>query len=123
MRLTETSVTKQYPSERYPSEQCPSEQCPSWCETDHRAEDTPTSRVHRAIGPSVPVIAKQVEVNNDEIEHRAEALDFDIGLSLSTGDTDTWISIGASGQQQIEVTTESARRLLDRIRHRLESAG
>jgi len=68
---------------------------------------------------SVPVVAVATDVDGHALVRRAEALEFEIGVSHVDGDPDTWVYIGASPGQQIEVSLESARRLMEEVGRRL----
>jgi hypothetical protein len=85
--------------------------CPAWCEIDHREEDHPDDRVHRTEAPSVPVIARSRRFD-DGLRYEVGAMDFEVGVSRRDGEVETWIYVGGETGQQIEVTRESAARLL-----------
>ena len=94
--------------------------CPAWCAVDHSEEDHPDDRSHRTDAPSVPVIARTRRFD-DGLAFETEAMDFEVGMSRRDGDADTWIYVGAGGEQQIEVSRESARRLLRALDARLRA--
>jgi hypothetical protein len=85
--------------------------CPAWCAIDHRQEDHPDDRVHRTEAPSVPVIARSRRFDG-ELRYEIAAMDFEVGMSRRDGEAETWIYVGGETEQPIEVTRESAARLL-----------
>jgi hypothetical protein len=85
--------------------------CPAWCVVDHREDDHPDDRVHRTDAPSVPVIARSRRFDPD-LTFEVDAADFEVGVSRRDGDVETWIYVGGGSGQQIEITRESAARLV-----------
>jgi hypothetical protein len=89
--------------------------CPEWCAVDHREDDHPDDRSHRTDASAVPVIARSRRFENDALVFELEAMEFEVGASRRDGEADTWIYVGAGGGQQLEVSRESAERLIRAI--------
>jgi hypothetical protein len=87
------------------------DECPAWCAVDHREDDHPDDRSHRTDTPAVPVIARARRFD-DGLVFETGAMEFEVGVSRPDGEVDTWIYVGAGPGQQLEVSRESAKRLL-----------
>lgn len=88
--------------------------CPRWCAGDHLESDLPEDRVHRAPGVAVPVVSRRTDTDLVRTAHPEE---YEIGLSRADGSTETWVYIGAGPGEYLEVSVESARRLIAALQH------
>jgi hypothetical protein len=81
--------------------------CPSWCEGDHPAEEHPEDRSHVA-AVHVPV------VHTSRSSTDAEAAEYVVVMRRYVGQTDTWVYIGEGedASRAVQVTVESARRMV-----------
>jgi hypothetical protein len=95
--------------------------CPSWCVGEHLESDHPDDRQHRSASFSVAVIARRTELGPDRLVRSAEPTEFEVGLSRTDGEQDTWLYIGEGPGMSIEITAESARRLLGAAHARLDA--
>lgn len=96
--------------------------CPSWCAGEHGEHDHPDDRQHRSASFSVAVIARRTQLEPERLVRTAEPTEFEVGLSRSDGEQDTWLYIGEGPGMSIEISAESARRLLGVARARLDTA-
>lgn len=81
--------------------------CPLWCEGDHPAEQHPEDRSHVA-AVHVPV------VHTPRSSTDAAAAEYVVAMRRYVGQTDTWVCIGEgeNASRAVQVTMESARRLV-----------
>ncbi len=81
--------------------------CPSWCEGDHPAEEHPEDRSHVA-AVHVPV------VHAPRSGADAEAAEYVVVMRRHVGQMDTWVYLGEGedASRAVQVTVESARRLV-----------
>jgi hypothetical protein len=86
--------------------------CPSWCVGGHRESDHPDDRQHRSASTPVPVVVRRTTLERDGLVRAAEAAEFEVGLSRADGEPDTWLYVGEGPGASIELSAESARRLL-----------
>ena len=96
--------------DRRPSWQ--SEPCPAWCVGGHQENDHPDDRVHRSTSFPVPVVLRRSEPEGERMARRIEHDDFEVALSRVDGESDTWLYVGNGPGMHLDVTVESARRLL-----------
>lgn len=97
-----------------------SDECPPWCTNEHGELDHPDDRVHRSSSVAVPVIARRTWFEGDHIRRAAEAADVEVALSRVDGERDVWLYVGAGPVMSIEVTAESAQRLVQVMAEALE---
>lgn len=91
------------------------DECPSWCTGEHREADHPDDRVHRGVPITVPVVARRTWFDAAGIRRDSEATDFEVALSRVDGDDETWLYAGSGPAAAIDVTAESAQRLVRAI--------
>jgi len=91
--------------------------CPSWCVADHTVEDEGSRPRHRGTTVVVPGIAIRPEPPYDA--HGVELL---IELHASEGDPAVAVYIG-DGVHGIDLSTETATRLVRRLAETLREAG
>jgi hypothetical protein len=91
--------------------------CPPWCVADHPAEDEGGRRHHRGETVVVPGIAIQPGVTRE-----VASIELLIELHVDEGDPVVGIYIG-DGENGIDVTTETAERLVRRLVETLRAAG
>lgn len=91
--------------------------CPPWCVADHAAEDEGGRPRHRAATTMVPGIAIRGTPPHDA--HGVELL---IELHADDGDPVVAVYIG-DGVAGIDITTETAARLVRRLNETLRAAG
>lgn len=86
--------------------------CPSWCAGDHPAEEHPEDRAHM-VGVYVPVVRTGGPAFRSG-KDPADAVEYVIVMRRYEGQADTWVYIGEGERttHSIEVTVESARRLV-----------
>lgn len=94
-----------------------SDPCPSWCEGDHTAEEHPEDCSHAA-AVHVPVV--HIPISSAE----AEAAEYVVVMRRHAGQTDTWVYIGEGEDISgaVEVTVESALRLVRAAAGLIEAA-
>jgi hypothetical protein len=91
--------------------------CPAWCVADHPAEDEGGRRRHRGQTATVPGIALRGTAPHDA--HGVELL---VELHADDGDPLVAVYIG-DGVEGIDLTTETASRLVRRLIETLAAAG
>lgn len=91
--------------------------CPPWCVADHAAEDGRGRRRHRGATVTVPGIALRSAPPHDV--HGVELL---IELHAEHGDPVVAVYIG-DGEDGIDITTETAARVVRRLIETLHTAG
>ncbi|MFZ2964135.1 MAG: hypothetical protein WA006_05560 [Rhodoglobus sp.] len=86
--------------------------CPPWCAGGHREDDPPEDRVHRSAGTAVPVVARAVSYDDGSRQVAIESVELDIGISRADGSRETWFYMGSGPDRYLEISGESAARLL-----------
>lgn len=86
--------------------------CPTWCVGGHREDDHPDDRVHRSLGVTVPVTARATTFPGGARRVDVEVVDLDIGISRADGERQTWFYVGSGPDRYLELSGESASRLL-----------
>lgn len=86
--------------------------CPSWCEGDHPEAEHPEDRAHLA-AVHVPVV-RPCRPHFDAGGDQAEAAEYIVVMRRYAGQPETWVYIGdgENTSRAIEVTAESAQRLI-----------
>lgn len=86
--------------------------CPPWCTGDHPLDEHPEDRVHMA-AVYVPVV-RATRPPFRSGENLADAAEYIVTMRRYAGQADTWVYIGQADDtaRSIEITVESARRLL-----------
>jgi hypothetical protein len=95
------------------------EPCPSWCTGGHGVSDHPDDRVHRSGFPAVDVVMRQQRLEGDRLERDVTGQELEVALSRATGSGESWVYIGIGPERSLEITQESAERLLEALRGRL----
>ena len=91
-------------------------QCPAWCVADHEAEDDGPRR-HRGATVTVPGIAIRTAAPHDV--HAVELL-----IELHADDADPLVAIYiGDGEEGLDLTTETASRLVRRLIETLQTVG
>ena len=88
------------------------DECPPWCAGGHHELDHPDDRVHRSSWAAVPVVARRSWFEGEVLRRTAEGAEFEVGLSRIDGEQDVWLYVGSGPALSIEVTAESAERLV-----------
>lgn len=91
--------------------------CPEWCVADHAAEDEGPVRRHRGATSVVPGIAFR-----GTPPHDAHGIELLVELHAEDGDPVVAVYIG-DGVEGIDLTTETAVRLVRRLNEALRAAG
>jgi hypothetical protein len=91
--------------------------CPPWCVTDHEAEDEAGDVRHRSASVMVPGIALR-----NTPPHDVHAVELLIELHSDEADPVVAVYIG-DGTDGIDITTETAGRLVRRLIETLREAG
>ena len=86
--------------------------CPPWCIGGHHEDDPPEDRVHRSAGAVVPVVARTVSYEGGSQHVTVDSIEFDIGISRTDGTHETWFYMGSGPDRSLEISGESAARLL-----------
>lgn len=86
--------------------------CPGWCTRGHTELDHPDDRVHRGIAVTVPVVTRRTSYPDGAIRRSTDAIDLEVAISRVDGDQETWAYIGSGPGASVEVTVESAERLV-----------
>lgn len=95
--------------------------CPAWCAGGHGEHDHLDDRVHRSVAFTVPVVSRRVRLDGDRFGYVVEGAEFEIGLSRRDGEPDTWFYLGGGPENSVDVSVESAHRLLRSASIRLGS--
>lgn len=90
--------------------------CPTWCVADHGAEDEGGVRRHRSATATVPGIALQ------GVPRTARGVELLVELHADDGDPLVALYIG-DGTEGLDLTAETASRLVRRIIETLRTAG
>lgn len=88
--------------------------CPTWCDGEH-LRDSSMDPTHQSPLEPVPVITLEQSLDRDgALARRTNAVTFDVAAFQYFDDHETWIVIveGESQQQRIEISLESAHRLM-----------
>lgn len=88
--------------------------CPAWCDREHVA-DPSMDQIHERLMAPVPVIMLNRRVDGrHELSRLIEATEFEVAAYQYVDDNETWITIvdGEQQRQRIEITLESARRVV-----------
>ena len=93
--------------------------CPAWCAGGHREGDHPDDRQHRSASLAVPVVLRRTELAADSLRRTVEAADFEVGLSRVDGEPETWLYLGDGPGRSLELSAESAHRLIEAVAARL----
>jgi hypothetical protein len=91
--------------------------CPAWCVADHAAEDEGGHPRHRGVTALVPGIAI-----NGTPPHEARGVELLVELHADDGDPMVAVYIG-DGVEGLDLTTETAARLVRRLNETLRAAG
>jgi hypothetical protein len=89
--------------------------CPAWCAGGHAEHDHPDDRVHRSPAVAVPVVTRRTAFDGPELRRSTQAAEFEVAVSRVDGEKETWAYVGDGPAMFIEVTTESAARLIDAL--------
>ena len=93
------------------------EPCPSWCEGDHSGQQFPADRRHQTELRIVPVVERNRRWRAAEYGGCAKLIDageLHVLAVRDLDDADIWVVV-ANDQQRIEVSLESARRLVPEL--------
>mgnify|MGYP001759312972 CR=1 FL=1 len=91
------------------------ESCPSWCTGDHHRQVLAADRGHFGELCEVPAITRRYRHASDcDPVPIVDAGALVLAASRGIGARDTWVAIGTE-HERIEVTLESALRLLDQL--------
>lgn len=96
----------------------PLDKCPHWCVEDHATQLHPDDQRHLSASVLVQVIARPRRSTNLGAAPQAEELG--IAIHRRVGEFETWLAI-ASESQALEVSLESARRLVHALADVLEA--
>ncbi|MBX3195479.1 MAG: hypothetical protein R2717_00085 [Schumannella sp.] len=91
--------------------------CPRWCVADHAAEDEGGLARHRGPTAVVPGIAL-----GSEPPHAAQGVELLVELHAEDGDPVVAVYLG-DGEHGLDLTTETAARLVRRLSETLRTAG
>lgn len=91
--------------------------CPSWCVADHPREDEPAAPRHRGETLVVPGIAVRPKAS------RVEGIELLVELHAEDGDPVVAVYIGDGTETGLDITTETAARLMRRVSEVLRAAG
>ncbi|MDQ1129846.1 hypothetical protein [Microbacterium sp. SORGH_AS_0888] len=83
--------------------------CPPWCDGEHRDDDHPDDRIHAAAGVGVPVTLRDPD-SGEAFEDQLE-----IALWRRDGDRRTWLHLGASRGNHLEIATPDITAVLDEL--------
>lgn len=97
------------------------DECPGWCAVEHAEGDHPDDRVHRSASVAVPVIARRTWFEGAGILRDSEAVELEVALARVDGEAQTWLYAGEGPGSAIEVTVESAERLVEAMGAALRS--
>ena len=89
--------------------------CPNWCTGGHAEHDHPDDRVHRSAAVAVPVVTRRTSFEGAELRRLTEATEFEVAVSRIDGEMETWAYAGEGSTMFIEMTVESAARLVDAL--------
>lgn len=95
--------------------------CPLWCRGDHSEHDHPDDHVHRSDSVAVPVVGRRTWFDGPSIRREVQTAEFDVALSRRDGDGETWLYVGSGPAMSLDVTVESAERLVRHIVDTLRS--
>ena len=95
--------------------------CPSWCRGDHREHDHPDDRVHRSDSVLVPVVGRRTWFEGAGMRREVQATEVDVALSRLDGECEIWLYVGSGPAMSLDVTAESAERLVRSIVDTLRS--
>lgn len=80
--------------------------CPTWCDGGHREDDRPDDRIHVRMGVAVPVTVR------DPLSGRAVEEQLELALWRRDGDWRTWLHVGATSGNRLEVAAPDAANVL-----------
>ena len=112
------------PEDRSEEHTPPTTDCPAWCvghDTD--APDTADDHVHEATPALMSCIVLERTTNETgTIHHRPTATELTLVRYQYPHDSDTWLYIG-DGSHGLDITLESARRLVSALARYVEDEG
>lgn len=96
-----------------PAPSAPLDACPEWCEHP-QTSGAPDGGLHRSAVAIVPVIRVEQFLRDHEVRISTSAAELEVRRYRSSGEADDWICIDevGPGGQRLQLTTESAHRLL-----------
>jgi hypothetical protein len=97
--------------------------CPEWCAGAHAENDHLDDRVHRSEGIAVSAVIRSKRLGAMRVEFEVEADDVEVGLSRTDGQHETWLYVGAGPGREIELSLDTASRVLRAARHEVKRAG
>lgn len=68
--------------------------------------------MHRSASVAVPVVARAVSYGGGSRQVTIESVELDIGISRADGSRETWFYMGSGPDRYLEISGESAARLL-----------
>ena len=68
--------------------------------------------MHRGVAVTVPVVARRTSFVGNEIKRTADSTEFEVAVSRVDGERETWAYLGDGPGMFIEVSAESAARLM-----------
>ena len=68
--------------------------------------------MHRSAGIPVPVVVRTVSYEGSTRIAAVENADLEVGISRADGDRETWFYVGSGPERSLELSGESAARLL-----------
>ncbi|MCU1440456.1 MAG: hypothetical protein JWP85_1453 [Rhodoglobus sp.] len=96
--------------------------CPEWCAGAHTENDHVDDRVHRSEGIAVPAVIRSKRLGSTRVEFDEEAGDVEVGISRTDGQRETWLYVGSGPGREIELSLDTASRVLRTARHEVKRA-
>lgn len=103
------------------------EECPAWCVAAHAEDDHPHDRHHLGTplalaGTALRTGATGSGRGSEPGADRAEGVELVLQLHRRVGAAETWLYVGDGFEQRLELTAESAERLLPLLRQALDQS-
>lgn len=99
----------------------PGPECPPWCGGDHDAVAEPRGRLHLSDPESLPVVYRSLRLESGVLHDVMTAASIDVGLLRREGESDTWLALAVEEGPLLELSVESAARLLPAVQRVLLS--
>jgi hypothetical protein len=97
--------------------------CPEWCAGAHAENDHPDDRVHRSAGIAVSAVLRSKRLGPARVEFDEVADEVEVGLARADGHRATWLYVGAGPGREIELSLDTASRVLRAAQHLVKRAG
>lgn len=94
-----------------------------WCDSTHPHDEHAEDRSHRSTGRSIEALCRYLDVTEVRMLERSGMSELEIGLVQPRASAIAWVCIEDGARQHLQLSVESARRLLRVLAETIELAG